>query len=187
MARCYIHSDVDVPPETLETHHKHPQAYGGSNESSNLVDLCATCHGIIHKVALKIYAGNAGEGKHLNERYLPGQPARQERLWKLAQTIARARQQHARTTDIPEAGVDADHESVVKMMLELPDWLHHRYKTLSTGQGLNRYIMKVLENHALVAIQKPGAPKEELYGGPREDKSTGRDPQPISLDALVSR
>ena len=186
MARCEIHNDVEVPRETLEIHHKHPQAYGGGDEADNLGLLCTGCHTIIHKAALKLYSGNGGSAKDLMERFLPGQPARQEKLWRLVQIIARARMEHARSTDIPEAGVDdADHQSTVKMSLDMPDWLHHRLKTLSTGQGLGLYVMKVLENHALVATQKPGAPAHELFGAGRDqDQPPAQDPKPTPLFLL---
>ena len=188
MACCSIHNDVEVPVEVLEIHHKHPQAYGGGDETENKVPLCTSCHTVVHKAALKLYAGRAGQGKDLVDRFLPSQPARQERMWKMVQTIARARQQHARSTDVPDAGVESENQSVVKMQLEVPDWLHHRLQALSSGKGLYRYVMGVLENHVLVATQKPGAPPAEMYGTGRDNREPPvPDPQPTSLSLLVPR
>lgn len=183
---CHIHQGEHIPAETTEVHHKHPQAYGGSNNPDNKIILCVGCHTICHQAALRLYAGNGGEAKDIVERYLPNQPARQERLWRLVQAVAKARMEHARTSDIPEAGVDdPEHQSTVKVSLDVPDWLHHRLKALSTGQGLYRYIMKVLENHCIVATQKPGAPHDELFGASRPtDQPPTRDPQPTPLSLL---
>ena len=36
------------------THHRVPRALGGSNDPSNLIDICSECHGILHNVALKM-------------------------------------------------------------------------------------------------------------------------------------
>lgn len=167
MPECYIHQGEHFPPEALETHHIRPQAYGGGDEPNNLCHLCDTCHGITHDAALKLYSGKTGEAKDIVERYLLEQPARQERMWRLVVAVAEARQDHTRSQDIPEAGLEADRPTV-KMMLEVPDWLHHRLKSLSAGRGLYRYVMELLEQHCLVATQKSGAPAEELYGVKRE-------------------
>lgn len=188
---CFIHQGEHIPPEATQTHHKVPRAYGGLDDEFNLVDLCSTCHDLLHRSALRLYSGKAGQAKDIVVRYLPDQPARVERLWKLVQTVAQARQRHVRSSAVPEAGVEADHQSVVKMQLELPDWLHHRYKALSTGQGLNRYVLQVLENHAQVATQKPGAAPDELFGikdgvGPAlEAPDEPRAMQPMPLSMLV--
>ena len=181
---CCIHQGEHFPPETIEVHHIHPQAYGGDDAPTNRANLCVGCHTITHQAALRLYAGKAGEARDMVDRYLPNQPARQERLWRLVQAVAKARMGHARSSEIPEAGVDdPDHLSTVKMSLDLPDWLHHRLKSLATGQGLYRYVMKVLENHAAVATQKPGAPPKELFGA-GHDRAPSRDPQPTSLKLL---
>ena len=37
-------------PHLLETHHIVPRRHGGSNRSSNLVDLCPTCHRALEKI-----------------------------------------------------------------------------------------------------------------------------------------
>lgn len=172
----------------MEEHHKHPRAYGGTDDPDNRVWLCASDHSLLHRSALRLYSGKGGEAKDMVVRFLPNQPARQERLLRLVQTVARARQQHARSSDVPEAGVEADdHQSTVKMQLDVPDWLHHRLKALSTGRGLYRYVMHVLENHCLVATQKPGAPQAELYGAGRAAEQRPRDPQPTPLTLLDPR
>lgn len=163
---CHIHTTERILPELLEEHHIHPQAYGGPTDGP-VVSLCELCHTCVHKAAMKLYASKQGEARDLVQRHLPDQPARQERLWKLVEAVVKARMEHARSTDVPEAGLDADHQSTVKMSLDLPDWLHHRLKALSTGQGLYRYVLGVLETHATVATTKPGATKQELFGGPR--------------------
>lgn len=166
MPECYVHQGESHTREEMQTHHVVPQAYGGGDDSENLVLICSSSHDLLHRVAHKIYANKSGEGKDIIARYLPDNPARQERLWKLAASVARARRDHARTTEIPEAGVEAEDQATVMVSLDVPDWLHHRLKTLSIGTGLAKYCLKVLENHALVATQKPGAEPRELFGGP---------------------
>ncbi len=184
---CFIHQGEHCVPEVMEVHHKTPRAYGGSDDPNNLVNLCALCHTCCHAAALKLYSNKAGQAKDMVVRYLPNQPARVERMWRLVQTVAKARKQHVRSAVVPEAGVEANHQSIVKMQLELPDWLHHRYKALSAGQGLNRYIMKVLENHAMVAISKPGATAAELFGTGSSTGTPTQDPRPLQLLDLTGK
>ena len=165
MPACFIHSDAHFPMAALEVHHKHPTAYGGPDTPDNRCLLCASCHAAVHRIAIKAYSRQVGVAKDILEQYLPGQPQRQERLWKLVQTVVQARTTHTRSTEIPDAGLDGeDDEDTVKVSLDMPNWLHHRLKTLATGRnGLYKYIMTVLANHAMVATKKPGATKEELY------------------------
>lgn len=162
MPHCYIHNDVEVPPEALETHHKWPRVYGGPDTDDNLMYLCSTCHSICHRLSHKIYAGKSGVAKTIVDQYLPGQPKRQLRLLELAETVARARLAHKRSAKMPN---DDQKENVdtILVSFELPYWVHHRLKTLSAGRGLYRYINEVLEKHVVVATNKPGAPDEELY------------------------
>jgi hypothetical protein len=163
MPTCLIHDDVHLPKQALEVHHKHPTAYGGPDVPENRCVLCASCHSAVHSIAQKLYARRAGEAHDIIEQYLPNQPARQERMKKLAGIIVQARTTHVRSAEIPEAGIDQT-DDVVKMSLEVPTWLHHRLKTLAIGTGLYRYVLTVLANHVVVATTKQGAGKSELYG-----------------------
>lgn len=167
MMGCYIHTEEHIPDELLEVHHIHPQAYGGPDAQENTTRLCSACHTCVHAAALKVYSGKKGAARDLVQRHLPDSPARQDRLWKLVEAVVRARREHVRTAEVPEAGLEAENQSTVKMQLDVPDWLHHRLKTLATGQGLAKYVLGVLENHAAVATMKPGAGPKELFAGPR--------------------
>ena len=150
--------------EALEQHHKHPTAYHGPDTPENRCLLCASCHSAVHRIALKLCSNHAGEASNIIDLYLPNQPARQERLRKLAAIIVQARTQHIRDYHVPEAGVDQDDDAdTVKMSLDVPAWLHHRLKTLAGKRGLYRYVLKVLEQHAIVATRKPGASAAELF------------------------
>lgn len=39
---------------SMHTHHKKPQALGGTDHPSNLVDLCPNCHDALHNAAYKL-------------------------------------------------------------------------------------------------------------------------------------
>ena len=167
MPTCYIHNDQHFPMEALEIHHKHPTAYRGPDTPENRCLLCASCHSAVHRIALKLWSKRAGEASNILDLYLPNQPARQERLRKLAIIIVQARTQHIRDYRVPEAGTTQDDDAdTVKMSLDVPAWLHHRLKTLAGPRGLYRYVMKVLERHAIVATNKPGAVPTELFSIP---------------------
>lgn len=160
---CFIRRGEQFPRESMHPHHIQPRAYGGPDTPENIVWICSDVHDILHRLAVKLAAkaSMVGEAKHILEKFLPGQPARQERLWKLAVSAARAQLQHVRTGDIPEAGLEE--VDVVKIVVEAPVWLHHRLKTLSVGTGLQKYVLRLLQHHATVAIQKPGADFTEKF------------------------
>lgn len=175
MPACYIHNDQHFPMEALEVHHKHPTAYHGPDTAENRCLLCASCHDVVHRTAQKLYSRKAGEASNILDLYLPNQPARQERLRKLANIIVRARTQHVRDCRIPDAGTDQDDDAdTVKMSLDIPAGLHHRLKTLAGKRGLYRYVLKVLERHAIVATQKPGATPAELFAASPPTQSVAK-------------
>ena len=122
---CHIHQGEHFPKEAMQEHHIHPRAYGGGDEPTNLVWICSGDHDILHRAALRLYAGKAGEARDIVDRYLPNQPARQERLWRLVQAVARARMEHARSTDIPEAGLDQ--ADIVLERTYRPMWQEHAF------------------------------------------------------------
>ena len=164
---CFVHRGEPLPPEALQEHHVHPQAYGGPDIPSNTKMLCSGCHDVLHRLAAKLAAKKpmTGDAQRILEQFLPNQPARQERLWTLAKAAARAKLQHVRTGDIPDAGVEEQDVDTVKILIEAPVWLHHRLKTLSVGTGLYKYVLNVLTQHVTVATQKASAPATELFGG----------------------
>jgi len=58
MSNCLI---CNVHEEVLHGHHTIPQAYGGKN--SKIVDLCATCHNLVHAHANAILSYQRSGGK----------------------------------------------------------------------------------------------------------------------------
>jgi hypothetical protein len=55
--RCGCCDEI-FPDIHLHTHHKVPQALGGTDEPSNLIDLCPGCHDTLHNVAYKLMNRN---------------------------------------------------------------------------------------------------------------------------------
>jgi len=45
------------------THHKVPQAIGGTDHKENLIDLCPGCHNTIHNAAYKLLSRKISHGK----------------------------------------------------------------------------------------------------------------------------
>jgi hypothetical protein len=151
MSCCVIHDDLEQAPDLLVLHHKVPQAWGGLDVPENRCYLCASCHDVLHKAEQKLSHGRRGVAHDLLERFLPTQPARVERLFRLVQIAAAARQQ-PHDTEIPEAGEPAE---TVLLQLEIPRWLHHRLKQLALekNSGLYRYCGWVLEQHGLSVLR----------------------------------
>lgn len=164
MPVCYIHNDQDFHSACVQVHHRIPQAYGGLDTPENRFILCSTCHDFCHRMALKLAAGQRAAALDAITQYLPNSPARQKRFVDLCEAIVRARFSHKRSLEIPEAGLDTDSADKVLMSLEVPAWLHHRLKSLAGPGRLYKYVLGVLNNHAMLATQKSGASRKELFG-----------------------
>ena len=173
MPCCFIDGQ-DVPVEMLEVHHKWPQAYGGPDTPDNRIYLSPTNHSMVHKIALKLGTGNQGVAKDMVSILLPNQPKKQQKMMELAQIIARAREQFKKSGEIPDADAPEPVDTTT-MSLDVPNWVHHRLKTLSQGKGLYKYVLDVLERHVLVATQKPGATEQEMFaaGPPPQNDQPG--------------
>jgi len=165
MPVCYIHNERVVSRELLEEHHKHPRAYGGPDTPDNLVLLCPSCHSMVHQAAIKLYHGKIGVARDLISQYIPDSPIRKQRLWTLVQSVVKAKKQHVRSVDIPEAGETEEAEDdLVMVTVHLPSWVHHRLKTFSLGVGLEKYIVSLLAKHCIVKSSMPGAESSEMLG-----------------------
>jgi len=165
MLFCYVHGkEEQIPAEALEIHHAWPRAYGGLDTPDNRVAVCATCHGLIHRLAAKILSGALGKAHAALTQYFPDTPKRRQRLWKLCETVVQARQQAQRSSDEPEEGVDAPDRPTVLVTLKIPDWLHYRLKSTAPKGKLYNYILEVLANHVNVANQRSVSPRSRLFG-----------------------
>lgn len=161
MACCCIHDDREVAEDLLVVHHVEPQAFGGLDVPENRVFLCAGCHDILHRAEQRMSHSRQGVAIDMVQRYLQNQPARQQRLLRLINSAALARQSQQHNSDVPEAGETTE---TVMISLEIPRWLHHRLKTLAQGKsGLYRYCTTILEHHAVTTLSgrsmDPPAPK----------------------------
>ncbi|EHM1384119.1 HNH endonuclease [Salmonella enterica] len=47
----------EYPINRLEVHHKCPRFLGGSDDASNLIDLCEACHHMIHQTSNVLFKG----------------------------------------------------------------------------------------------------------------------------------
>jgi hypothetical protein len=158
-------------------HHVHPEGYGGDDGPENRIHICASCHDVLHKIAEAFYAGKMGKGQDLAQQYLPNEPAKRTRLLQLSNKASQAKKEWlARTGGVPD--ID-DTEETVSVQLDVPKGLHHRLKTLAYSHshrdgrrtGLYKYILEVLKNHALIALNSGGTASEaKLYGVEKPQK-----------------
>jgi len=168
-ANCHVHGGDQIDTRLLHEHHIVPRGYGGEDTSTNTVWLCGSCHDIIHRMAHWINTKKTGLAKDLAMQYIPRRPAARDRLFELAQTVAKAMTEFS-----PEIGELDDEDDLVIVQLHIPASLHRKLKTLASNykhsnsgrkMGLYKYITNVLRNHVRVATYQPTVNTEsELYG-----------------------
>lgn len=185
--QCHIHGGADTDRSFFVPHHVVPRAYGGPDHESNIVWLCASCHTLLHQIAVKMVWKKRGEALDLASRYpfLVNSPKRQKELLRLAGIAASSQIQHQSSGEIPEAGQKV---KTVRLSLEVPEWLHHHLKTLAKQRecGLYRYCLSVLENHAMLGMYKPGATRQERFDPDAESNvNPDDDPPEASLMRIV--
>lgn len=60
--RCHI-CDGDFPDIHKHTHHIKPRSLGGTDDPSNLVELCPGCHDALHAIAYKLASKKASPSR----------------------------------------------------------------------------------------------------------------------------
>lgn len=178
---CFVHRGNPVSTLLLHNHHVVPQGYGGQDVDSNTCWLCATCHDVLHKLAIYVRHNKKGLAQDLAQQHLPHSPKARERFWDLVKVAA-----DAADTFIPEAGDDAD-DTPILMSLRVPRDLHKRLKILAgerthakSGRrvGLYRYCLEVLQKHVEVKLARPGLKGTEAFTGPEDAEQDKPDPAP---------
>lgn len=131
-------------------HHIIPQAAGGTDDPTNLVMLCATCHHALHMIGLDILNGKTNRARDRLALQWP-EPARREQATHLANTVAEEFAEKRRKGP-PE-------EHMVQLMLDHDTFAH--LKLLAQKHpgkpGVARFIKMQLA--ALVERTRPNAPK----------------------------
>lgn len=72
--------------DLLESHHKVPRHLKGSDDPSNLIDICPICHTSVHALSRFLVQSQARAVKFLEENY-PGKKKVQDTLVQLAKVI----------------------------------------------------------------------------------------------------
>ena len=150
---CYVHQDAPVSLLFLHEHHKHPQAYGGSDDPANLIYLCTGCHDLLHRLATMLMSGKGGQVSDALSLYLPNSPAARERLLGLVREVVRAKASFRAELASAE---DPDDAAPIDVTLSLPRTIHAALKTMSQDyvhrsgrkSGLAAYLVAVLTHHA---------------------------------------
>lgn len=76
---CFVEGKV-YPRAGCHVHHRNPRHAGGTDSSSNLVWLCATCHQLVHRASQMIKAGRSGSAADLADTTFPSPKQRQRFL-----------------------------------------------------------------------------------------------------------
>jgi hypothetical protein len=121
----------------IESHHIHPTSLGGSKEGPQ-VDLCSSCHRLIHQQALKL---TSKDHKKRIERVIP--PENWARAVPLIGYIIRS-------IMVTNDGKKNAQGKDVKMILSIPKWMNlrlHAKKQDAGFKNLQTYILEVLRQH----------------------------------------
>lgn len=126
----------------LETHHKVPRCLKGSDDPSNLIDICPVCHTSIHSLVrlLKKDAGKANEFLHDNY----GSNLKiHELLIQLAKVIIYEE----------ENMEEKDH---VLVFIKMPHPIHRMLSDLSKGSriSMSDYILSLIEREGRRSLER---------------------------------
>jgi hypothetical protein len=161
VASCWVHRQKTVPLLFLHEHHKHPQAYGGEDDPTNLIWLCTECHDLLHRLATMNTSGRGGEVQDALSLYLPEYPAARERLSELIHNVLEAKAAFGSELATGEAS-----DTPIDLTVTISRSIHAKLKALSQDwvhqsgrrSGLAAYAAAVLTAHALGDKSLPGTP-----------------------------
>ena len=163
-AACFVHRGDPLDTRLLHQHHVHPQGYGGEDTPENIIWLCESCHGLVHRLAHLIKSKKQGEAHDLAFQYQTGQnlsPSAKQRILELGNVVAVAMENF-----IPD--IDDDDElstDRVLVQLALPRSIHAAAKRLAANytnpvsgrpMGIYRYLERVVMQHVRRVSNAPG-------------------------------
>lgn len=156
----------------MHEHHRNPRAFGGGNETENLVWLCTSCHTLLHRLAPMFMSGKAGLVNDYIEQYLPDDPQARVLFKDLIQDVVKA--------SIAFGDKELDKDDLVTMQIKIPRTLHSLLKTIAmdfthkSGRPMGLYSLCVaalkkfamtemfgFTNQQVDIVEQPD--KEDLY------------------------
>ena len=99
------------PLATAQDHHRTPRAFGGTDDPSNRVWLCASCHARLHRVQDFLVGGKVASATELCQAIFPTDARARGELWTFANEAARA--------ELEVKDVFATHKTHVKVTLNM--------------------------------------------------------------------
>jgi hypothetical protein len=119
--------------DLLETHHKIPRSLKGSDDPSNLIDLCAICHTSIHTLARLLKKDPGKAAAFLYDNY--GDDLETHKfITQLAKVII-------------YEGENVDQKEDVLVFIKMPFATHQMLSDLSKGcrVSMEKYILSLIE------------------------------------------
>jgi hypothetical protein len=127
--------------DLLETHHKIPRSLKGTDDPSNLIDLCAICHTSIHSLARLLKKDPGKSSAFLYDNY--GDDLETHKfIIQLAKVII-------------YEGENLDQKDDILVFIKMPFATHQMLSDLSKGAKVS------MENYILNLIEKEGRKSQE--------------------------
>jgi hypothetical protein len=119
--------------DMLETHHRVPRHLKGSDDPSNLIDICPNCHTAIHDLSRLLKIGQSATAAYLETNYHNKRKA-QKLLIELAKVIV-AEEEEIHDKDF------------IKVPLTLPVEIHRKLRDSSKSAkcSMHKYIEYLIE------------------------------------------
>ena len=177
MFNCYI-CNLVFHEALLNEHHIVPKSAGGTDDPLNKFSLCTGCHQSMHMVAYALMnPKRAGSANDIAMSLFPNAPARRERLFKLALTVAKSFID--KKENVPKSASEAFREEPVTFTI--PNKYKHALQLLArettnpkTGKpmSLGLYLRLVVFKHLVLKL--PALNTELMQMLPSSDKSPKR-------------
>lgn len=138
--------------ETLDTHHRKPQAADGGDEAANLIDICQSCHTFVHRLVHVLRKGDTRKVAHLLHSNYADYPQKVHTLlMELAATAMKEEDAHVRTD-----------ESEVNLPLKFKLPVYRKLRELATRShcSMEKVLIELVEKEYRlqkfgVAVQAP--------------------------------
>lgn len=112
---CFV-CRLEEPLPTAEDHHRTPRAFGGTDDETNRVWLCASCHARLHRVQGFLLKGQTAGAYDLCNSIFPADGKARGNLWTLANEAAEAER------EVKESfGLHKTHQKVT-LTLDVDTW-----------------------------------------------------------------
>ena len=139
---CFV-CERSEPIQTAEDHHRTPRAFGGTDDASNRVWLCPSCHARLHRVQTYLTSGKIQSAYRLCCEIFPTDGGSRGRLWELSNEASKSE------IEVKDSFYGQSQYQKVSIRVDSDVWRIIRSEAKSRNVSASKLAAEILKRHVI--------------------------------------